>query len=54
VVLSFRIKGLPADILGLKCGLDFAFVLLFTESDTSGDICELENISTRPLETAYF
>lgn len=29
LVLSFRIKGLLADILGLKCGLDLAFCFVF-------------------------
>lgn len=28
--------------------------LFFTESDMSGNICELENTSTIPLETACF
>lgn len=35
-------------------GWTLLFVLLFTESDMNGNICELENISIRPLETAYF
>lgn len=30
------------------------FLFCFLESDMSGNICELENISTRALETAYF
>lgn len=30
------------------------FLFCFSESDMSGNICELENISIRPLETAYF
>lgn len=28
--------------------------MFFTESDMSGNICELENTSTIPLETACF